>query len=52
MASPRKPQDPRPDDESPLLGLRRTTLVENLRADYVLPSRGLPLRDAGVFWPL
>jgi hypothetical protein len=24
----------------------------NLRADYVLPSRGLPVRDAGVFWPV
>ncbi|MGH3434206.1 MAG: endonuclease/exonuclease/phosphatase family protein [Thermocrispum sp.] len=23
----------------------------NLRADYVLPSRGLPVRQAGVFWP-
>lgn len=23
----------------------------NLRADYVLPSRGLPVRDGGVFWP-
>lgn len=23
----------------------------NLRVDYVLPSRGLPVRDAGVFWP-
>ncbi len=23
----------------------------NLRADYVLPSRGLRIRDAGVFWP-
>lgn len=23
----------------------------NLRADYVLPSRGLPIRGAGVFWP-
>jgi hypothetical protein len=24
----------------------------NLRADYVLPSRGLPLRACGVFWPV
>lgn len=24
----------------------------NLRADYVLPSRGLPLRGSGVFWPV
>ncbi len=24
----------------------------NLRADYVLPSLGLPIRDAGVFWPV
>ncbi|MBB4930984.1 alkaline phosphatase D [Lipingzhangella halophila] len=24
----------------------------NLRVDYVLPSRGLPPRDTGVFWPL
>lgn len=24
----------------------------NLRADYVLPSRGLRVRDAGVFWPV
>ncbi|MGB0098702.1 MAG: endonuclease/exonuclease/phosphatase family protein [Nocardioides sp.] len=24
----------------------------NLRADYVLPSRRLKVRDAGVFWPL
>ncbi|WP_130011307.1 endonuclease/exonuclease/phosphatase family protein [Serinicoccus sediminis] len=23
----------------------------NLRVDYVLPSRSLPVRDAGVFWP-
>lgn len=23
----------------------------NLRADYVLPSRGLPVRDAAVYWP-
>ncbi|RNL86645.1 endonuclease/exonuclease/phosphatase family protein [Halostreptopolyspora alba] len=23
----------------------------NLRVDYVLPSRGLPVRDTGVFWP-
>ena len=23
----------------------------NLRVDYVLPSRGLPVLDAGVFWP-
>ncbi len=23
----------------------------NLRADYVLPSRQLPIRDAGIFWP-
>lgn len=23
----------------------------NLRVDYVLPSRGLPVRDSGVFWP-
>lgn len=23
-----------------------------LRLDYVLPSRGLPVRDAGVFWPV
>ncbi|GAA3743353.1 endonuclease/exonuclease/phosphatase family protein [Salinactinospora qingdaonensis] len=23
----------------------------NLRVDYVLPSRGLAVRDAGVFWP-
>lgn len=23
----------------------------NLRSDYVLPSRGLPVRGAGVFWP-
>ena len=23
----------------------------NLRVDYVLPSRWLPIRDAGVFWP-
>lgn len=23
----------------------------NLRVDYVLPSRHLPVRDAGVFWP-
>ncbi|MFE5294403.1 endonuclease/exonuclease/phosphatase family protein [Isoptericola sp. NPDC056618] len=27
------------------------TAPGNLRADYVLPSRGLPVRDAGVFWP-
>lgn len=26
--------------------------VGNLRADYVLPSIGLMVRDAGVFWPL
>lgn len=26
--------------------------VGNLRADYVLPSSGLMVRDAGVFWPL
>ncbi len=24
----------------------------NLRVDYVLPSRGLPLRGSGVFWPV
>lgn len=24
----------------------------NLRVDYVLPSRGLPLRGCGVFWPV
>ena len=24
----------------------------NLRVDYVLPSRNLPVRDAGVFWPM
>ncbi len=24
----------------------------NLRADYVLPSKGLKIRDAGVFWPV
>lgn len=24
----------------------------NLRADYVLPSKSLQIRDAGVFWPL
>ncbi len=24
----------------------------NLRADYVLPSRGLRVRDTGVFWPV
>ena len=24
----------------------------NLRADYVLPSRGLPVLDAAVFWPV
>ena len=24
----------------------------NLRADYVLPSKNLPIRNAGVFWPL
>jgi hypothetical protein len=24
----------------------------NLRADYVLPSKALQIRDAGVFWPL
>lgn len=24
----------------------------NLRVDYALPSRNLPLRDGGVFWPL
>lgn len=24
----------------------------NLRADYVLPSKGLRVRDAGVFWPV
>lgn len=24
----------------------------NLRADYVLPSRGLRVQDAGVFWPV
>ena len=24
----------------------------NLRADYVLPSRSLPIRDSGVFWPV
>lgn len=23
----------------------------NLRADYVLPSRQLPILDAGIFWP-
>ncbi|QBI53920.1 endonuclease/exonuclease/phosphatase family protein [Streptomonospora litoralis] len=23
----------------------------NLRVDYVLPSRGLPVRETGVFWP-
>ncbi|WP_420174417.1 endonuclease/exonuclease/phosphatase family protein [Luteococcus sp. OSA5] len=23
----------------------------NMRADYVLPSRNLPMRDAGIFWP-
>ena len=23
----------------------------NLRADYVLPSKSLQIRDAGVFWP-
>lgn len=27
------------------------TAPGNLRADYVLPSRGLRVRDAGVFWP-
>lgn len=27
------------------------TAPGNLRADYVLPSKGLPVRDAGVFWP-
>lgn len=27
------------------------TTPGNLRADYVLPSRSLILRDAGVFWP-
>ena len=24
----------------------------NLRADYVLPSRGLPVRSTGIFWPV
>ncbi|MGO4956200.1 endonuclease/exonuclease/phosphatase family protein [Luteococcus sp. Sow4_B9] len=24
----------------------------NMRADYVLPSRNLPIRDAGIFWPV
>ncbi|GAA1623070.1 endonuclease/exonuclease/phosphatase family protein [Georgenia ruanii] len=24
----------------------------NLRVDYVLPSRNLPVRDAGVYWPM
>lgn len=24
----------------------------NLRVDYLLPSRGLPVRSAGVFWPV
>ncbi|MDG4792630.1 endonuclease/exonuclease/phosphatase family protein [Micromonospora sp. WMMD1082] len=24
----------------------------NLRVDYVLPSRGLPVRTAGIFWPV
>jgi hypothetical protein len=24
----------------------------NLRVDYVLPSRGLPVVQSGVFWPL
>ena len=24
----------------------------NLRVDYVLPRRNLPITDAGVFWPL
>ena len=24
----------------------------NLRADYVLPSVGLPIRGAGIFWPV
>ena len=24
----------------------------NLRVDYVLPSRGIPIRQAGVFWPV
>ncbi|HWV76746.1 MAG TPA: endonuclease/exonuclease/phosphatase family protein [Isoptericola sp.] len=27
------------------------TAPGNLRADYVLPSKGLRVRDAGVFWP-
>ncbi|MFE5336788.1 endonuclease/exonuclease/phosphatase family protein [Isoptericola sp. NPDC056573] len=27
------------------------TAPGNLRADYVLPSKGLKVRDAGVFWP-
>jgi hypothetical protein len=27
------------------------TAPGNLRADYVLPSRDLRVRDAGVFWP-
>jgi len=28
------------------------TAPGNLRADYVLPSRDLRVRDAGVFWPV
>jgi hypothetical protein len=28
------------------------TAPGNLRADYVLPSLGLPVKDAGVFWPV
>ncbi len=28
------------------------TAPGNLRADYVLPSKGLSVRDAGVFWPV
>lgn len=28
------------------------TAPGNIRADYVLPSKGLKVRDAGVFWPV
>jgi len=28
------------------------TAPGNLRADYLLPSAGMPILDAGVFWPL
>jgi endonuclease/exonuclease/phosphatase family metal-dependent hydrolase len=41
----------RGDPAADTADFRDTPGPGNLRADYVLPSRGLPLAAAGVFWP-